>query len=217
MFKKSLLVIFCTFFYCSFAQKSQTEIRQFFSQSEIDDLDLITDFFQQQLCGTNDRKLFGKCITSNISELADWDQEFLRKKISWRKQKKMYKSISDATFNKIWAICNSTYFLSKPEYQSKSICFSGNAQLIEYFKDLGKTNIFIDNYAKVLEATGSFSGVNQISFNLAEHPQQWDLEDRNIQIFLAFNYLTQNDRLKRDKKIGRLENRHERELQRNKK
>ncbi len=206
-----LYFMFLTFGAC-LGQSSQMDLKPYFSESEIMDLNLITDFFQSEFCGNTESSKFEKCIKSSLPKLTDWEYKYLGKKISWRKQKKLYSKISDSTFNKIWAICNSTLHISKPEYEYKSICFSYNPIIIEFIKALGKSNRFLENYSEILEAVGGFDNINHISISLAENNEEWDLNDRNIQIFLAIHYLTQNDMLKRDKKVGRLEKRHIREL-----
>jgi len=193
-------------------QNSQMDLKLYFSESEIKDLNLITDFFQSEFCGTMDRTKFEDCINSSLPKLNDWEYKYLRKKISWRKQKKIYSKISDSTFNKIWAICNSTFLVSKPEYKYKMICFNYNPILIDFIRDIDRSNKFLEYYAKKLETVGGFTNINAITESLSDYPQEWDLKNRNVQIFLAIHYLTQNDMLKRDKKVGRLEKRHIREL-----
>lgn len=210
--KFPLLYFMLLIFGTCLGQVSRVDLKTYFSKSEIKDLNLITDFFQTELCGTSDGTKFGNCITSALPKLNDWEYKYLGEKISWRKQKKLYSKISDSTFNKIWAICNSTFLVSKPEYEHKMICFSGNEIIIDFIRALGKSNRFLEHYAEKLDIVGGFNNINDISLSLAEQPQEWDLKDRNVQIFLAIHYLTQNDMLKRDKKVGRLEKRYMREL-----
>ncbi len=210
--KFPLLYFMFMIFGSCLGQNSKIDLKLYFSESEIKDLNLITDFIQSEFCGTSDSTKFGICITTSLPKLNDWEYKFLRKKISWKKQKKLYSIISASTFNKIWAICNSTYLASKPEYEHKMICFSQNPIIISFVKDLGKSNRFLENYAEKLEMVGGFNNNNDISISLAQHSDEWNLKDRNIQIFLAIQYLTQNDMLKRDRKVGRLEKRYTREL-----
>ncbi|MGX1927769.1 hypothetical protein [Flagellimonas sp. 2504JD4-2] len=210
--KFPLLYFMFLIFGTCFGQNSKVDLKTYFSESEIKDLNLITDFFQTEFCGTKDWTKFGSCITKALPKLNDWEYKYLGEKISWRKQKRLYSKISDSTFNKIWTISNSTFLVSKPKYEYKSIVFSYNPIVIGFIKELGKSNKFLEYYAEKLEAIGGFTNINLITESLAEHPQEWDLKDRNIQIFLAIHYLTQNDMLKRDRKVGRLEKRHMRSL-----
>ncbi|SMC87868.1 hypothetical protein [Cellulophaga tyrosinoxydans] len=210
--KFPLLYLMFSLHWTCLGQHSEVDLKPYFSESEIKDLNLIADFFQNEFCGTTDSTKFENCINTALPKLDDWEYKYLRKKISWKKQKKLYSKITDSTFNKIWAICNSTLLVSKPEYKHKTLCFNYNPIVIDFVKELGQSNGFLKYYAGVLEAVGGFNNINLISISIAEHPQEWDLKDRNIQIFLAIHYLTQNDMLKRDKKVGRLEKRHIREL-----
>lgn len=210
--KFPLLYFMLLIFGTCLGQNSQTDLKNYFSESEIKDLNLITDFFQSEFCGTTDKAKFGNCITSSLPKLNDWEYKYLKKKISWRKQRKLYSKITDSTYNKIWAICNSTLLVSEPEYKYKMICFNYNQILIDFIKDLGKSNRFLEDYTQKLENIGGFSNINLITISIAEYPKEWDLNDRNVQIFLAIHYLTQNDMLKRDRKVERLDKRHIREL-----
>ncbi|WP_350287338.1 hypothetical protein [uncultured Croceitalea sp.] len=205
--------MFLTFGTC-LGQNSQVDLKAYFSESEITDLNMITDFFQSEFCGTTDRAKFGNCINSSFPKLNDWEYKHLRKKISWRKQKRLYSKISDSTFNKIWWISKATFLVSKPEHEHEIIVFSYNEIVIDWIRALGKSNKFLEYYAEKLKAVGGFTNINHISISLIENSEEWNLKDRNVQIFLAIHYLTQNDMLKRDRKVGRLEKRHIRELNR---
>lgn len=210
--KFPLLYFMLLIFGTCLGQNSQMDLKPYFSESEIKDLNLITDFFQTELCGSKDKKNFANCIASAIPKLNDWEYKYIKRKISWRKQKKLYSKISDSTFNKIWAICNSMLLVSKPKYEHKMICFNSNPIIIDFIRALGKSHGYLEYFAERLEIVGGFSNINLLSIDIFEHPEEWDLKDRNIQIFIAMQYLTQNDMLKRDRKVGRLEKRHIREL-----
>nr|WP_299214417.1 hypothetical protein [uncultured Allomuricauda sp.] len=213
MLKNVILVLLLNLYLLTFGQKEKTDLKDFFSKSEIQDLNLIADFLQTELCGTADRTKFGYCIKSSLPKLSDWKQTYIQDKISWRKQKKLYSKISDSTFQKIWGLCK-TWRTIEPKYEYKSICFSQNENFIQFLKKVGESNPYLEGYGKKLENVGSFDSGNFLVWNIIEHPQNWNLEDRNVQIILAIHFLTQNDQQKRDKKAIRLEKRDIRKMER---
>lgn len=213
MFKNSIVVILLNLYLLTFGQKTQTNLNDFFSKSEIEDLSLIADFFQTELCGGSDRAKFGSCIKNSLPDLADWKQTYVQDKISWRRQKKLYSKISDSTFHKIWSLCK-TWRTIEPKYEYKSICFSQNEKFIRFLKRIGESNPYLEYYSKKLENIGSFDSGNFLAWDIIKNPQNWDLEDRNVQIILAIHFLTQNDEQKRDRKALRLEKRDTRKLNR---
>lgn len=206
MFRKAILFILLISFFLTFGQKERTDLGSYFSKSEIADLNLITDFFQKELCGTSDRTKFGSCITESKADLADWKQNYLERKISWRKQKKLYSKISDSTFNKIWGLCK-TWRTIEPKYEYKSICFSQNKIFLEFVNSLEDSSPSMKGYGKKIGNVGRFTSVEEIMYNLHEFPKGTDLDNRGVQILLAIHFLTENDQAKRDKKVIRLEKR----------
>ena len=183
---------------------SEKELKPYFSESEIRDLNLIADFFQNEFCGTTDRTKFGNCLTNALPKLVDWEHKYLRKKISWRKQKKLYSKISDSTFNKIWGICKN-WLHSEPEYEYESICFSYDKTFIAFVKSLEESNPSMEGYGEKLEAVGTFAQTVHIMEDLSRSPENTDLDNRAVQILLSIHFLTENDLMKRDEKAIRLE------------
>lgn len=211
--KNLILVLLLNLSLSTFGQKEQTDISDFFSAAEIEDLNLITDFFQTQLYGMADSTKFESCIKKLLPDLADWKQTYIQDNISWRKQKKLYSKISDSTFNKIWSLCRNWRTI-EPKYEYESICFSQKDNFSSFLKSFGKSNPYLEAYGEKLERVGAFDSGNFLVWNILEYPQNWNLNDRNVQIALAIHFLTQNDKEKRDKKAIRLEKRDLRKMKR---
>lgn len=211
--KNLILVVLLNLSLSIFGQKEQTDISDFFSAAEIEDLNLITDFFQTELCEIADSTKFESCIKNLLPDLADWKQSYIQDKISWRKQKKLYSKISDSTFNKIWSLCKNWRTL-EPKYEYESICFSQKDNFSSFLKSLGNSNPYLKSYGKKLESVGEFDSGNYLVWNIIEYPKNWNLKDRNVQIALAIHLLTQNDKEKRDKKAIRLQKRDLRKMKR---
>lgn len=213
MLKNVILVILLNSCLLTFAQKEQTDLSNFFTKSEIEDLNMITDFFQSELCGNVDKTKFGNCLVNSIPDLLDWEQNYLEKKISWRKQKKLYSKISNSTFQKIWNFCK-VWRTIEPKYEYQEICFSHNKTFLEFVKTLEEGSPLIKAYSERLENVGTFPFWRYFLGNVNEYPERIDLEDRGIQILIAIHFLTLNDQAKRDKKAIRLENRDLRKMNR---
>ncbi|WP_282074836.1 hypothetical protein [Maribacter aquivivus] len=199
-----LYFLFLIFGTC-FGQSSELDFKTYFTENEIKDLNTIADFFQSELCGTKDRKEFGKCIRDLVPKIVDLERTYIPKNINYRKQKKLYRTISKNTFNKIWGLCK-TWRTNEPKYEYESLCFSSDPDFINFVLDLGKTSGYLSRYAGILEL-GGLGNSNFIASNILEFPKSMNIDDRGVQVVFAIHYLTRNDNLKRDKKAIRLENR----------
>jgi hypothetical protein len=214
MLKNIILILHLNLCLLVFGQKGQTDFSGFFSASEIEDLNLIVDFFQMELCGSEDRTRFSSCFVNSIPSLLDYEQNYLEKKISWRKQKKLYTKISNSTFQKIWSLCK-VWRTIEPKYEYKEICFSYNETFIDFVKSLEEDSPLIKAYSQKLENLGTFPFWRFFLINIIEYPESIDLENRGVQTLIAIHFLTLNDQAKRDKKAKRLENRDLRKKKRN--
>jgi hypothetical protein len=201
--------VFTAFLLISFVcygQSSEVDFNKYFSETEIKDLNTITDFFQNELCGNSNRREFGSCIRKLVPDIIDFENNFIEKKINYRRQKKLYNQISKNTFDKIWSL-NKSWRLEEPKYEYETLSFSGNTEFIQFVLDLGKTNGFLSKYGQELRAVGGFDNGNYIASNIIEFLESINIEDRGVQILFAIHYLSENDNRKRDKKAIRLEKR----------
>jgi len=208
-----LFIFFLTCVICS-GQNSSTDLKAYFSEKEIKDLNRISDFFQSEVCENKDRTMFGKCIKDLIPQIIDLEDNYIEKNIRYRKQKKLYRNISKTTFDKIWAICYVTRTI-EPIYKYENLCSSGNQEFKDFVLQLGKTSGYLINYGQTL-GSGMGNG-NYIASNILDFPQSMNIEDRAVQIVFAIHYLTLNDNLKRDKKANRLWKRDLKKLNKTKK
>ena len=208
-----ILIIILTSSCTLFGQQKQTDISEYFSESEVEGFNEIADFFQLQLCGTKDKEKFAKCFNLALPKLLDLDQNYIGRKISWKKQKKLYSKISDTCFETVWHICNSWRNI-KPKHEYESICFGQSGVFLEFVQELGKTNLYLAYYEKKLKSNSTFDSGNYLVANINQNTANWNLNDRGVQVFLAIHFLTQNDALKRDKRATRLEKKDVRKLNR---
>ncbi|WP_445716891.1 hypothetical protein [Flavobacterium sp.] len=172
---------------------STAEMESNFTETEIEDLKQIRDFFIQSVCGNKD---FENCYKkTNHDSLMLQGNEFWEK-IDFVEQKKLYERISKTTFDKIWMYYESTYFPSKTK--SQDICLATLGKYQNYLIDLGKRNPSIAKYADNIQASGAFSQFYIQYQEILKPNSDFDLNDPNIQLILAIHYLSLNDGMKRN-------------------
>jgi hypothetical protein len=212
MKKRLVFLIFLNSWILCFGQ-AEIDLNQYFTPAEIQDLEKMTAFVQKELCGARNSSDFGQCIQKSLPDLADLEQSYVLDKISWKKQKKLYANFSPTTFNKIWNLCQ-FWKNTEPIIEFKSLCFSLDENFIDFMKSVGKSNPYILDYAKRLEAVGSFDSGFYFVWNIRDNPENWNLDDPHVQYIIAIQLLTQNDQQKRNKKINRIDKREVRRMNR---
>ena len=172
-----------------------TEMENNFTTEQIEDLKKIRDFFENQICDGEDDN-FKNCFTKMLPELIEFGWQPILKKVDYNRQKDLYESISQSTFNEIWEFQKITY----PENESghKSIASKYNGAYQQYLTELGKKNKRIKKYVEQLKAAGDFESMGLLQQNINKNPNEFDLNDANIQLLISVHYLTQNDQQKRN-------------------
>ena len=207
------LIILLAFGTC-LGQNSGVELKTHFTKSEIKDLNLIADFFQSELCSSIDQDNFKKCFIESLPKYTALTQNYIGTQIRYRKQKKLYKNLSSSTFSKIWRLRVSYLMLEESKYEYNNISFSGNSKIVDFVNALGEENKYLKNYGNSLRNFGEFETGTLLTMDIMNQTNNWNLVDRNVQIFLAIHYLTQNDNINRDKKVKRLNRRQDRKIMR---
>lgn len=194
MKNKLLLIFFLSLGWTSCkTQYSKIELRANFTSREIADLNKITSFFKEEVCGNMD---FDTCFRKiNIDSLVA-EGENVWNRISFEKQVEFYSEISTSVFDEIWMFCESTYHPSG--IKAKEICSAVDGKYLQYLKDLGRNNPRIAEYAKRIRASGDFNVFDVYFKDLLQDNEYFNLNDSNIQLILAVHYLTMNDQEKRN-------------------
>ncbi|MCX7549182.1 hypothetical protein OS188_14590 [Xanthomarina sp. F1114] len=179
------------------AQYSATELKDNFTTEQISDLNKITAFFQNQICD-NKNSDFKTCFSKILPELLEYGWQPILEKVDFEKQKELYNSISKSTFNEIWEFGKATY--PKTGLELKSIGSKYNGKYQKYLTELGKNNAEIKEYAERLIAAGDFESMGLLQQQIYKNPNNFDLNNPNIQLLIAIHYLSQNDQQKRKEK-----------------
>jgi len=116
-------------------QYSTTELRNNFTDSEISDLQKITEFFKSQICDKENND-FKNCFYEILPELLEYGWNPILENVDFEKQKMLYKSISKTTFIQIWQFCKSTKLATGVEF--KEVCSNHKGNYQKYLLELGK-------------------------------------------------------------------------------
>ena len=171
---------------------STSELKDNFTTEQIADLNEIREFFKKEICNSDFKTCFEKPnhVSLQANSLGIWT------KIDFNEQKKLYKKISESTFNEIWTFCETTYYPSK--IKAKSLCAVATGKYQKYLTDFGKTNPRIAEYAKKIEASGDFNGLYLQYYEILNHKSSYDLNDPNIQLIIAIHHLSLKDKVTRN-------------------
>jgi len=178
-------------------QYSITELNNNFTSEQVSDLNKISTFFKNQMCLNMDHD-FKTCYEQIPHEYLQATGNGFWANIDFDKQKKLYKEISQSTFDEIWMFSKSTAYPS--EIESKSIAAVANGKYYKYLKSLGNKNPRIAKYATQINASGDFSLLDIRFREVLKNKKYFDLKDPNIQLILAIHYLSLNDQVKRKDK-----------------
>ena len=176
---------------------STTELQNHFSKDQINDLQKITEFFKSQICA-NKSSEFTTCFTETLPALMEYGWEPILENVDFDKQKELYNSISKSTFNEIWDFQKETFITTGLEFRSIGSKYNGKYQ--KYLTELGKDNSEIKEYAERLIAAGDFESIGLLQQRIYKNPNDFDLNNPNIQLLIAIHYLSQNDQQKRREK-----------------
>ena len=197
--KFPVLYIFLFSMSISFSQMVTPELDKWFSIKEIQELNIIADFFQDQICKGQSTSSFAECYLQALPQIMDRKKDYIGLTIDYADQINLYQSLSESTINKIWTFC--IYQRSdEPDKEWEQMCISDDPAISGYICETGKTNPYYQNLCNKLSVIQDFSD-GYLETNVKENPKVINLDDRNVQILLSINYLTQNDIKKREKKV----------------
>ena len=181
-------------------QFTSTEMRNNFTENQISDLNLLTDFFKEQICNDNNNLIYKDCFMKLLPGIIEKDNNPFIENIDFNKQKEIYQSIDKSTFNEIWRLGKSMNIKTKIE--RKNLRANLNGKYIDYLKDVAKNNEFIEKYVEMTNAIGDFESIGYLQNNIYKYPEKFDLNDPNIQVIIAIHYLSQNDHFNRKDKLN---------------
>ena len=201
--KLPLIIILFLSLSSSFSQRVTPELDKWFSIAEIQELNIIADFFQDQICGEQSTSSFADCYRQALPQIMDPNRDYIGETIDYSEQINLYQSLSESTINKIWTFCIYQR-VNEPDKEWEQMCISDDPAISGFICETGKANPYYQNICDNLKILQDFNDGN-LETIIKENPDFINLNDRNVQILLSINYLTQNDIKKRDRKVVKKE------------
>ena len=179
--------------------ESNSTITTVFNESEIQDLERILEFFNEQICTTQqvDKNNLIDCYKSFFERMSESvNMGSIEIKIPFDEQQYMYKQISDSTFNQIWAF-NKVWKYNTTD-TLKEIGIKYDCKYVDYLEQLGKDYEVINNYYDGFKSIGDI-GPHRVADLLVNY-HNYNTKDIRIRLVVAIHYLTLNDRNERMEK-----------------
>ncbi|HNP18666.1 MAG TPA: hypothetical protein PKL31_09550 [Fulvivirga sp.] len=200
------LILFGFFFGCSKQRPTSlaadTTIISIFSDTEIDDLSRILDFFESQICEIEgvDNVTSIVCYPSFFNRMkASMELGEFKTGISFDEQKELYSRIKPSSFNMIWRFSWKIQSTHNSKDTLKSIIWNYDGKYIDFLKEFSKDNDVVKNYFETYELVGDISP-SMIAKLIAYH-DIYNINDIRMRLLIAIHYLTLNDDIKRKEKI----------------
>jgi hypothetical protein len=203
--KKLLYVVLSIFLLsCSTSENIQLDstktITEYFNKYEIKDLQLLLDFFNQEICTSkeSDSDYLNQCYEKYCTEIKSEMslRTSLNPKIDYNKQLNMYEKINKTTFNKIWKIEKSLDLRTNENVKDLGLNYNG--KYLDFLKKYGEDNKAVQSYFESIKTSGDISpSTNAI---IIKEYKLLDISDIRTKLIIAIHYLTLNDKLNRKEK-----------------
>ena len=172
-------------------------IKRSFSETEIQDLQLLYDFFNQSICDS-ERELVDcyEAFFKKARQAADSGSMY--RHIPFEQQQNVYEKLQDSTFYQIWAFGKSST-RENPNDTLRAVYFRWNGKFMDFLENAGKKDEFIKAYHESAAATGGPSP--SLIAGILMNYDKLNIEDLKVKFVIAIHYLTLNDQYKRREKI----------------
>ena len=177
--------------------KSNKTISETFNESEINDLQIIFDFFNGQICDSNklDYNSLNECYEKYCSEIREQQktENQFNPKVDFEQQLEMYKNINKSTFNQIWGLSKSWNYKTSDTLKYLGLNTVGKYNM--FLKKYGEENKPIFEYYENFNAAGDISP--SMNASLIMQYELYDISDLRTKLIMAIHYLTLNDQIYR--------------------
>jgi hypothetical protein len=199
--KKNLFIVFLIVGLsgCASRQSKLSDNRTFnkiFTHSEIQELQILFDFFNENICVDNEAKNLTKCYKEFFKRF-EKTEEF---DIPLEEQLILYDKISENTFQEFWGFGKSWNVLFEaPQDTFKLIYLKIDGKYIDFLKEVARNDKVIENYYQNLVTIGDLSPT--IVAELFYDYDKYKIRDIRVKFIVAIHYLTLNDIWFRREKI----------------
>lgn len=176
--------------------------RKTFTESEIKDLQIMFDFFNESICSDNKTKNLNVCYNDFFKKMKEEEQSGdIQLDISFENQLKVYNSLIDSTFNKIWTLGGRCVYTETPMDTFRTVYYNPKGKYLEFLKRTGRNDKVIKQYYESLRKYGDLAP-SLIAWLLVSY-DYFMIEDIRVKFVVAIHYLTLNDQFKRKEKINK--------------
>jgi hypothetical protein len=174
--------------------------QQTFSQNEIQYLQLLFDFFNENICPAYETAKLTDCYTEFFKRMEEWaETDEIRLEIPFEKQEKIYENISEETFQEIWGFGKRWNSREVPQDYYRMVHYSPTGKYFEFLKKVGKNDQVIRNYYEIVDVTGDITP--SLIAGLLLNYNHYNIQDIRVKFIIAIHYLTLNDQFERKEKL----------------
>ncbi|MFY7709405.1 hypothetical protein ACOSQB_02155 [Tenacibaculum sp. MEBiC07804] len=178
--------------------KTDVLIKKIFSKNEIDDLQKVFDFFNNEICNSNNQKL-NECYNNYCLEIRSQIEKnvVFNTGLNFEKQKKLYEKLRNSTFKEIWSFQQSLPIRERKD-TLKYLGLNYNGKYRKFLNESGNENKAIKNYAQAFNVNADL-GPSMIA-ELGMNYKTFNTQDLKTKLIIAIHYLTLNDQNWRNEK-----------------
>jgi hypothetical protein len=181
--------------FCQTQLSEQKTFQKVFTTAEIQDLQLLFDFFIETICQDMENENLDRCFQLYQQRLSKVDQiEDIELMIPIERQLDVYEEFSGSTFNEIWYFGWAVY-REKQSDTLKMIHLKPDGKYLKFLKLVGKKDKLIKRYYDIVMESGDVSVI--LIADLLVNYQDYNIEDPRIKFIIAIHYLTLNDQRER--------------------
>lgn len=168
-------------------------IKEVFTESEIQDLQLLLEFFNQTIYEPGkDIEVCFNDFFAKVKQSFDSGSVYLH--IPFEKQQEVYEKFQDSTFYQIWTF-NETWKPDHPNDTFQVVDYKWDGKFMKFLKIAGEKDFFIKSYHELVAVAGGISP--GLTSYLIMNEGKANIDNVKVKFVIAVNYLTLNDQYKR--------------------
>ena len=176
-----------------------------FTTAELEDLQLLFDFFNSSICSRQNSDDLNTCYPIFFKRLEKTkESENFELEIPIDQQQEVYQAFQDSTFFRIWSFGETQEYNFRDSIPLQgvytTVFFTHDSKYMEFLRRTADDYEIIAFYYDSILAEGGLIGPGLFASVLIDH-DKYDLEDIRLRFIVAIHYLTLNDQYNRAEKI----------------
>jgi len=198
-----LIIAFIGLINCSISQSELSNnktFKQTFSETEMQDLQLLFNFFNQSICEEAKEVNLNDCYMSFFRKMeTSVKTNSLLLNIPFDEQSAVYENISNSTFQEIWAFNKTWDYREHQPDTFRMVYINFNGKYLEFLRTVGKNDKTINKYYETVAETGNVTPA--LVADLLVNYNDYNIKDIRVKFIVAIHYLTLNDQFERVERI----------------